>query len=135
MDYKKLLNKAKQELPKIKESSERFEILKVKGHIQGYKTIISNFTQIANNLGRDQNHLLKFLLKELASRGEVIKTSLILDSRISASRVNEKIQQYARQYVLCKECGKPDTKITKKGNLFKIKCTACGASYPVISKM
>ena len=63
------------------------------------------------------------------------KTALIMSSRIPANRINEKIIQYARQYVFCKECGKPDTKLLKKDNTIKIKCTACGASYPIISKI
>ena len=135
MEYKDLLTKAKKELPQVKETQTRFKIPKVKGHIQGYKTIVNNFTQITSTLRREQNHLLKYLLKELATAGEIKKTALIMNSRIPANRINEKIKQYAEQYVFCKECGKPDTKLLKKDNILKIKCTACGASYTVISKI
>ena len=78
MDYKELLGKAKKELPEVKESSERFKIPKVKGHIQGSKTIVNNFVQIANELRREPTHLLKYILKELATPGEINKNSLII---------------------------------------------------------
>ena len=44
--YEKLLEKAKANLPEIKQTTERFEMPKAKGHVQGNKTIISNFADI-----------------------------------------------------------------------------------------
>ena len=70
MDYEKMLEKARKELPESVLKTERFEIPKVKGHIQGNRTIISNFNQIAKTLRREPEHLLKFVLKELAAPGE-----------------------------------------------------------------
>ena len=61
MDYEKLLKKARKELPESVLKTERFEIPKVKGHLEGNKTIISNFEQIANALGRPIEHLLKYV--------------------------------------------------------------------------
>src|SRR3989338_10799219 len=103
MGYKELLEKARKELPVTVQQTERFELPKVKGHIQGHKTIISNFLQIADAFQRDTAHLLKFLLKELATPGEVQKQLLLLGRKLSASKINEKIEQYAREYVICKE--------------------------------
>ncbi len=57
MDYKKLLKKAIKELPDSATTTERFEIPKVKGHMQGNRTIISNFLQIATTLGRKPEHV------------------------------------------------------------------------------
>ncbi|MBS3113256.1 translation initiation factor IF-2 subunit beta [Candidatus Woesearchaeota archaeon] len=135
MDYKEMLKKAKKELPEDVKNTERFEIPKVKGHIQGNKTIITNFTQIIDALRRDAQHLLKYLLKELATPGEITKTSLIIGAKVSASKINEKIERYAKEYVLCKECNKPDTTILKEGDFAFIKCMACGAKHPVKSKI
>ena len=136
MDYLKLLKKVRSELPKIKLAKERFEIPKVRGHIQGNRTVISNFVQIAVLLHRDPKHMLKYVLRELATPGEIKKSgSVIIGSKVSASRVNEKIRQYAEEFVFCRECGKPDTKLIKEGNYTFIKCMACGAKYTVISKI
>ena len=135
-DYKKMLEEARKSLPEVVFIKERFEIPKVLGHMQGNRTIVSNFLQIASALRRDVNHLLKYVLKELATPGEIKKSgALILGTKVSASRINEKIRQYANEFVLCLECGKPDTKIEREGELNYLKCTACGAKNFVKAKI
>ena len=52
MDYEEMLKKGRSELPESVHNAERFEIPNVLGHIEGNKTIISNFIQIAGVLGR-----------------------------------------------------------------------------------
>lgn len=131
MDYKELLKKAKEELPESAKRIERFEIPKIKGHIEGNKTIISNFFQITAVLGREPEHVLKYILKELAAPGEFKGNLLVIGTKISASRINEKIRKYAHDYVLCRECGKPDTKISKEDRINFMKCMACGAKHSV----
>ena len=136
MNYKELLEKARAELPDSVLEKARFDIPKVRGHIQGNRTIISNFIQIANTLRRDQNHMLKYILRELATPGEIKKSgSVIMGTKVSASGINEKIKKYAEEFVLCKECGKPDTKIIKEGPFSFIKCAACGAKYSIKSRI
>lgn len=134
-NYEDLLERGKKALPKTSQGINRFTIPKIRGHIQGNKTILSNFLQIAHSLGRKQEHLLKFVLKELAAPGEIKKQFVILGTKVPANRINEKIQKYADTFVVCKECGKPDTTITKEGNIYFIKCQACGARHSVYSKI
>ena len=128
MDYKKLLEKAKKDAPKIIEGKDRFEIPSVKGHIQGTQTIITNLQQIADQLDRPLDHMLKYLLKELATFGEIKDSgSLILKRKVSSSDFNAKVKQYADEFVFCKECGKPDTKFVKDGDIVWIRCMVCGS--------
>lgn len=127
MDYEKLLEKAYSDLPERKETAERFEIPKIRGHIQGNKTIVTNFHQIAQFLGRPVDHMLKFILKELATPGTLAKNGVIFGTKIPASRINEKIEKYVEEFVICKECGKPDTKLVKEDKYLFKKCLACGA--------
>jgi|TARA_Y100000310_G_scaffold345196_1_gene462577 translation initiation factor 2 subunit 2 len=135
-DYKKLLQDVRKNLPEHIFQKERFEIPKVKGHIQGNRTVISNFLQIASTLGREAEHMLKFVLRELATPGEIKKSgSVMIGTKVPASRINEKIKQYANSYVFCYECSKPDTKIEKEGNLSFMKCLACGARHSIKSKV
>ncbi|MBI2048285.1 MAG: translation initiation factor IF-2 subunit beta [Parcubacteria group bacterium] len=135
-DYKDMLSEARKSLPEVVFIKERFEIPKVMGHIQGNKTIISNFLQIASSLRRNVDHMLKYVLKELATPGEIKKSgALIMGTKVPATRINEKVRQYANEFVLCPECGKPDTKIEKEGELNYIKCTACGAKNFVKAKI
>ena len=136
LNYKDLLKEVRKDLPESVFLSERFEIPKVMGHVQGNRTVVSNINQIAGILHRDVNHLLKFVLKELAAPGEIKKSgALIIGTKIPASRINEKIRKYATEFVLCRECSKPDTKLEKEGNISYLKCTACGARSVVKSKI
>jgi translation initiation factor 2 subunit 2 len=134
-DYEKLVDKAYKQLPETVEQEERFTVPKVRGHIQGNRTIISNFHQIATTLGRKPQHLLKYVLKELAAPGELKKNGVIFGSKMPAGRINEKIEKYVEEFVICKECKKPDTKLLKEGNFVFMKCMACGAKTSVKAKI
>ncbi|MBI2650432.1 translation initiation factor IF-2 subunit beta [Candidatus Woesearchaeota archaeon] len=136
MEYKEMLESVRNNLPEAVFLKERFEIPKVLGHIQGNRTIITNFLQIASTLRRDVSHMLKYVLKELATPGEIKKSgALIFGTKVPASRINEKIRQYANEFVLCLECGKPDTKLEKEGDLTYMKCAACGVKNIVKAKI
>jgi len=125
MEYEELLEKAHKEI-KPAERCERFEILKVEGHIEGGKTIISNFFQIARCLRRQPEHLARFLFKGLASPGEIAGDRLILIRKISSKTINEKIEKYVKKFVICKNCGKPDTELAEEDGKLFINCLACG---------
>lgn len=131
MDYKKMLEEGRKQIPDELSQKVRFEVPKAKGHIQGNVTIINNFYQLVKDLGRSKEHLMKFLLKELATRGDLTDKALLLKRKVNSSVVNEKIKKYAEEFVICPECGKPDTKIIKEGNISFMRCMACGAKHPV----
>ena len=133
--YEKLLERAKSNLPEIKIGSERFEMPKAVGHVQGNKTIISNFANIAKIFNRDQLHLLKYLLIELATPGNIDGPRLVLGRKISASLINDKIKQYAEEFVICPTCKKPDTILKKEERITTLKCMACGAKHPVKTRI
>jgi translation initiation factor 2 subunit 2 len=134
-NYSKILERARSKLPEEILNKERFEIPKARGHIQGGKTIIANFNQIASSLGREQQQLLKYLQRELATPAEIDGPRLVLGRRINASLINAKIEQFAKEFVLCVECKKPDTKIIKEDKILILKCMVCGAKHPIRSKI
>ena len=125
--YGDLLKRGMKQLPELVVEASRFEVPKVRGHIQGNKTIISNINEIVEALRRPIAHLVKFLLKELAAPGEVRKNFLVIGTKVPASRINGKINEYVNKYVICPECKKPDTRIKKEGGFMFITCQACGA--------
>jgi translation initiation factor 2 subunit 2 len=130
-EYEQLLHKAEQELPERMAGSERFVIDKVLGHIEGNKTVITNLKKIAKDLGREENHLLKYLLRELATPGKWAGERVIFGTKISASNINKKIKKYASEFVYCSECGKPETKLVEEKEITYLRCLACGAKKPV----
>jgi translation initiation factor 2 subunit 2 len=131
LNYEQLLDKGRAEFPEAVRTFERFEPPKARGHLQGSKTIITNFPQIVSALNRDSDQFLKFILKELATPGELRKGFLLLGRKVSASSFNEKIKKYVDTYVICSECGKPDTQLIKEKNVPYMKCLACGAKHVV----
>lgn len=133
-EYEKLLDRGIKNLPKQVKGGERFEIPKVRGHVQGQKTVISNIHKIAGEFNREPEHLTKFLLRELAAPGNLKPKGLILGRKITSVRVNEKVRKYAEIFVICKECNKPDTKIVRENRVMFLKCMACGARHPVTGK-
>ena len=130
-DYEKLLEQAYQKVKQIDSSSDRFETPKIKGHFEGKKTILTNFFQIASHLRRNPEHFQKFILKELAASGQKEGDRLVLNTVVPSEKINLKVEQFVKQFVLCKECGKPDTEILKEDRLTYIHCLACGAKHPV----
>jgi translation initiation factor 2 subunit 2 len=130
MNYEALLERA-HETVKPMEVSERFEVMKVKGHHQGSKTLISNFPQVLSHIRRSQGHVMKFLSKELASQMEFSNGTLTFSRRLSSKDINEKIGKYVQQFVLCKKCKKPDTELTAQDSKTLVKCLACGEKREV----
>jgi len=132
-DYEKLLEKAEKELPEKTVSYERFKLDKVKGHLEGNKTVLVNLNQIAKQLSRKLDHLLKYLLRELATPGKVVRGRVILGSKLAASRINKKIKKYISEFVVCSECGKLDTELLEMEGVTYLKCLVCGSKKPVKS--
>lgn len=125
-EYEKLLENALEKLPKISVDKQRFEIPRVKGKFEGNKTIINNFNNIVSTLRRPEKVLIKYLSRTLATTMIYRNNRLIINGRILPQRINEKILEFAKLYVICEECGKPDTNIIKENDLHYIKCMACG---------
>ncbi len=130
-NYEASLEEAYKSIKPVESKIDRFEIPKVEGHIEGTKTIITNFKQICAYIRREPEHLLKFLLKELATPGVIRGDRLLLTRKISSSLINEKVKLYVDNYVICKECKKPDTEILKQDGFNFMHCLACGAKKSI----
>jgi len=135
MSYEELLKDAYKNIKPITGKSERFEIIKVESRIQGNKTVITNFSQIASHLRRKPEHLAKYLSRELATPTQIESDRLVLQRKISSDRINEKVQSYVEEFVICKECKKPDTELVKQDEFTFVHCLACGAKHSVRTKI
>lgn len=133
MSYEDLLNKAYDNLPEIEESTERLDIPEPEIIIQGRQTIIKNFSQICEALRRDPNHLLKYLTKELATPAGFDGTRATFQSKLYRKLIQNKLDSYVKEYVICKECNRPDTKLIRESRIVFLKCEACGAKSSVKS--
>jgi translation initiation factor 2 subunit 2 len=131
MDYESLLNKAYEKLPKIENHADRFKIPVAETVVQGNQTIIKNFSDIAEVLRREPSHILKFLTKELATPAGLDGKRAILQAKIPQKMIQQKLETYVVDYVFCRECKRPDTKLIKEGRIAFLKCEACGAKSSV----
>ncbi len=130
-NYEEMLKAAYEKLPKRTEEASRFVLPEVQIQPTGLKTTIVNFVDIAQAMRRDPNHLMKFLVKELATSGELEGKRLVVIGKFFKQAVDKKIELYLKKYVYCPECGKPDSKLEKEDRFLFLKCEVCGARSSV----
>jgi len=130
--YEKLLEKAYAKLPEVgKAEAVRLEIPEIKSTISGNKTIISNLEAVAKAIRRNIQHVFKFFLRELATTGDFKGTEAIFVGKFRSDMLQGKIDKYVKEFVLCYQCGKPDTHLEKAAAATLLICEACGARESV----
>jgi translation initiation factor 2 subunit 2 len=132
MDYDSLLDKAYESLPDKSKGGERFEIPSLEAFVEGNKTIIKNFSSVLQKIRREPAHITKFLTKEFAVPATEEGDRLVLHRKLRIELINKKFEEYVKNYVICEQCGKPDTHIEDSGHRSKmLVCEACGARSAV----
>jgi len=126
-EYEKLLKKAYLQLPSEVFKPKRFEVPKVRSTIAGMRTVVHNFKEIADVLNRSPQHLMKFLTREMATAGTIEGDRAIFQGKFSRESLQNLINRYTREYVICPICKRPDTKIVKEKRIYFLVCEACGA--------
>lgn len=127
MDYEKLLKRGLSKVPKKEKSGDRFELPRLKVQKSGSRSIITNFSEAAGTLRREPKHMMKFLLKELGTSGDLKGHTLEVQGVFMPDAVNKKLEKYVESYVKCQACGKHDTNLVKEKGFFFLKCEVCGA--------
>ncbi len=130
-DYLSLLDRAKEKLPETIEKHERFTVPEPDVFIEGKTTVIRNFGDIIDALRREPEHLVQYLLRELGTPGHVEGRRLILKAKLAPQQITDRIMSYTETFVLCSECGRPDTHINQEDRILILECEACGAHRPV----
>ncbi len=134
-EYSKLLQRAIEALPKEIVVKERFQMPNGIIFHEGNTTVLKNLSEIADKVNREAEQIFSYLLKELGTAGEIDGDRAIFQGKIPIARMQECIKRYVKRYVLCRECGRPDTKLIKKNRTLMLKCEACGAIHPVAGKI
>ncbi|MFP3871628.1 MAG: translation initiation factor IF-2 subunit beta [Candidatus Aenigmatarchaeota archaeon] len=133
-DYDSLLKEARENLPEEISHHDRFQVPDIDILQEGNTTILKNFDEIADMINRSPEKVLKFLLGALGTAGEKEKGRVVFKGKISSAKIKDKIEDYIEKYVLCSECGRPDTRLVKENRIDIIKCDACGAHRPIKGK-
>ena len=131
-DYESMLERARKSLPETAQSSEdRWSLPEPDIMYEGKMTVIKNFGDIVESVRRDSEQILGHILRELGTAGSQDGRRLILKSVITKDKLHSKFADYAETFVICGECGKPDTHLIKEGRIQVVECMACGAKRPV----
>jgi translation initiation factor 2 subunit 2 len=125
--YKEMLERARSQLPQEVSEHKRFEIPRVRSSTIGMRTVIHNFGEICNMLNREQDHLLKFLTREMATKASLEGGRAIFKGKFRNDIIDHLIKRYFEEFVVCPVCKRPDTKIVKEKRFAFLVCEACGA--------
>jgi translation initiation factor 2 subunit 2 len=130
MDYNNLLKRAMSKASKAS-AEDRFKIPPADVVISGKQTTVRNFGEIARAIRRDPKHMAKFIFRELAIPGSFDESRLLLQRNFDRESIDKAIKLYCSEFLYCRECGKADTNLAKKGEIMFLKCEACGAERSV----
>ncbi|RNF24639.1 putative eukaryotic translation initiation factor 5 [Trypanosoma conorhini] len=105
---------------------------KVEGSGNGIKTVFPNIHDVCLAINRPEEVLMKFFQSEIGAQRTVLEKDdkfLIMGSH-TEERVQEKIYDFIRKFVLCRNCRNPETQLvvetTKKTPYISMSCGACG---------
>jgi translation initiation factor 2 subunit 2 len=129
--YEDMLKSAYSGLSEPTDTGERFIMPKTKIYIEGKTTVLENFADIAGVLNRDKDHLMKFILGELGTAGKIDGSRAVFNGKFEESQFEVIVATYVNDYVICSECGRPDTKLVKDDRVQMLLCEACGSKRPI----
>jgi translation initiation factor 2 subunit 2 len=129
--YQTLLERARAKLPPVRTGGERFVVPEPDVMIDGKNTVIRNFQEITTVLRREPAHVIGYLARELGCPGVLDLPRGVLKSRLTKDQIAARLREYTAKYVICSECKRPDTHLSKEGRFTLLICEACGAQRPV----
>ncbi|MHA1520553.1 MAG: translation initiation factor IF-2 subunit beta [Promethearchaeota archaeon] len=130
-EYLELVDRAFEKIPEGFHETDRWKIPVVRLEYEGKNTIIVNFKDIVDSIKRDEKHLMKYILQEVGTAGNIKGNKSILKGKQKLRTLNRLVNNYCETYVICETCGKPDTIILKEGRSHLLVCQACGTRHPV----
>ncbi|MBO4246242.1 translation initiation factor IF-2 subunit beta [Halomicrobium sp. IBSBa] len=131
MDYDEMLDQAIEETPEIEGDGERFKIPDPDLRQEGNATVFENFQSVCDRLSRADEHVMQFLQNEVGTSGHIDESGRArLTGEFRERRIADALDAYADAYVLCPECGLPDTKLKDEQGATVLRCEACGAQSP-----
>lgn len=128
MEYDDMLDRAIAETPDVTEDDERLDLPDPGVREEGNVTVVENFQTLCDQLGREPDHLLQFLQAEVGTSGHIDESGRArITGSFGADRIREAADSYTAAFVLCSECGLPDTRLERQNGVELLRCEACGA--------
>ncbi|MES3518031.1 MAG: translation initiation factor IF-2 subunit beta [Natronomonas sp.] len=128
MSYEDHLDRALEATPDIERSSDRFSLPDADIRQEGNVTVYENFQSTLDRLDRSERHVMRYFQNELGTAANIDERGrLRLTGSFKQDRVQSALETYVEVYVLCEECGLPDTSIERENGAELLQCDACGA--------
>ena len=134
MDYESSLDRAFEAVPEFSTSEERLSVPDAETQKDGAFTRLTNLGAIADTLSRDPEHLHSMLQRELGTSGKFEDGRARYSGSFSSEDFDAAIEEYMEEFVLCSECGLPDTRLVHEDRTLMLRCDACGAFRPVTKR-
>ena len=132
MNYDSALDRAFDSLPeRPQDAGSRLTVPDPEGETDGAFTRLTNLGAIADALGREPKHLHRSIQRELGTNGQFENGRARYNGSFTAANFDTAIDEYVEEYVLCSECGLPDTRLVREDGVDMLRCEACGAFRPV----
>jgi translation initiation factor 2 subunit 2 len=131
MDYEASLDRAMDSVPDLDTGDSRLDVPDSQAQKDGAFTRFVNLGRIADALSRDSEHLHRVVQRELGTNGQFDGDRARYNGSFSGSDFDEAVDGYVDEFVICSECGLPDTRLEMEGRTRMLRCEACGAFRPV----
>ena len=132
MEYDDALDDAFEAMPEHDaDAGTRLSVPDPEGETDGSFTRLTNVSAMAEALGRDPDHLHRFLQRTFGTNGQFDGNQARYNGSFSVADFDAAVDEYAAEYVLCSECGLPDTVLAQEDGIEMLRCQACGAFRPV----
>jgi len=102
---------------------------KLEGRGNGSKTVIPNISDVGSSLHRDPGEVNKFFGCELGAQTTYNKETdrAIVNGHHTDKVLQQMVHKYVEAFVLCPNCGLPETEYKIKSGIIYHKCAACGS--------
>ena len=129
--YEQMLQKAYAGIDEPTDTGERFVMPKTCVYLEGKTTVLENFADIADTLNREPVHFMKYILSELGTAGKIDGSRAVFNGKFELTQFEAIVKNYVSDYVICSECGRPDTILVMDKHILMLQCEACGAKRPI----
>ncbi|KAL1213325.1 Eukaryotic translation initiation factor 2 subunit beta [Cardamine amara subsp. amara] len=91
------------------------------------KTVCLNFAHLCRTMHRKPDHVMKFLLDQMETRGLLNKQQQLETKGLVSSKDFQAVfRRYIDAFVICSCCKNPDTALAEDNGLFTLRCEMCG---------
>ena len=98
------------------------------------KTFWSNFREICEILGREEEHFMLFLEAEFSCNASIdMNGVMIIEGKYTSKNIETILRRYINDYIRCNSCKSVDTKFMKEDRINYLMCNNCRSQRKINS--